>query len=165
MEGSVCVFGALQSTVTEFSAEIADLKATRPEIYSRIFADGEAAERAMFEEIFEICGDDHQLAAECYREGCSKEATLQRALAAREKELADLNSLQKRLGGETQATRTAAAMEFADDAERHNTGKDQADDEKTKQGEKAYQEALAAGRITIKGESPAAKKHTKGFLD
>jgi len=101
LEGSVCVFGALTDCSTEAfeitnnennpeferkdqmskdQITIESLKADHADLYDQIFkmgkAEGEKAERDMFASISKLCGDDHELAIRCYKEGMTNEKTL-----------------------------------------------------------------------------------------
>lgn len=104
MEGSVCVFGLQNNcktqvfeivdnedvTLTERENIMAEektemtieaLKAEHSDIYKDVFdlgkTDGEKAERDMFTELAEVCGDDHELLVECFKEGKTKIEALQ----------------------------------------------------------------------------------------
>jgi hypothetical protein len=100
MEGSICVFGALNNCKTEkfenvlarFSERkeqmaektnftVDTFKAEYPELHKDIFdagiAEGEKKERTLFKSLKEICGDDAQLLSECFEQGKTEKEALQ----------------------------------------------------------------------------------------
>lgn len=167
MEGSICVFGALNNTkaqvfetvnktdlgenkMSDKALTIEEFQAASPELYDRIIekgkADGETAERKLFAEVLEAAGDDFELACDCYKEGLTKEEALAKANEKLRAELAAKAEAQAAeeasTDGDTQATRDAAEQQFSDDADRQNAAK--IGDEENAEKPKTFMKAVEA---------------------
>lgn len=111
MEGSMCVFGALNNCKTENFENVLERFSERkqkmttdkevitlesfekdsPEIFKQIIdkgrADGEKSEREYFAKLMEVCGDDHGLLVEMHTNG----KTPEEAMTERNKRLVEAN--------------------------------------------------------------------------
>lgn len=140
IEGSVCVFGALNNTRTRtfendnnsflernrnmtekmtiesFKADHSDLHA---EVFNKGKADGEKAERDLFARIVEACGDDKAMAVQCFTDGKTPEEALQMRNDKLAKDNAELTVKLSKASTEKTAPEKKvdpAKTEFSDDA-------------------------------------------------
>jgi len=152
MEGSMCVFGALNNCKTENFENVLErfsernnkmaevIKVTlesfekdQPEIFKQIFdkgkADGEKKERDLFTKLVEACGDDAGLTIEMYKSGKMPEE----AMAERNKRLAEANKkLAEQLSKKAAEKVDPAKIEFSDEQKKSAAEKqteDKTDDE------------------------------------
>lgn len=154
MEGSMCVFGALNNCKTEnfenvlerFSERkntMADAKITlesfekdNAEVFKQIFekgkAEGEKTERDIFAELAEVCGKDQELLVECFKEGKTKIEALTMKTAKLEKQRDDALELAKKASEKKEEVDPAKA-EFTDEQKKETAATkedvDKTDDE------------------------------------
>lgn len=171
-EVSMCVFGADEHTESAACAESdkhkvtfnlikeADIMAEKEEkltletfnaqypnlhkqVFDKAFAEGREKERALFKEISQACGDDHELAVQCFSAGKTVTEAMKMAAEKAQKKIAELAEENTKLRA---AKIDPADAEFSDTAD--DPAKSEKFDEKTADDEqlKEHFKATAAVR-------------------
>jgi len=118
-----------EQNMTEKQLTVESFKADESEIFGKIFeqgkAEGEKAERKLFDDICEACGNDHELAVRCYSEGKS---AMEAMKMRNEKLAAELETAKEASERMIAEKVDPAEGEFADDQAKAAAAKAKADD-------------------------------------